>query len=242
MMTWAGVSTKASAGGVINGAWLHNDYPATGWTTNYTLGTDVQTPANAAIAAGIYDFAITVYAKSSTSNDVRWKLSKGTSYAITGKLTDNNATLAAKKFNSINFAVSGDAATTALKLTDVKVDYVDIATIPITSANPGVTGVQEVGSGIPTEFALQQNYPNPFNPSTTIRYDIPKFAHVSVGIYDVLGRMVARLVDGVQSPSKYAVQWSPAGLSSGTYFCRIDAQSQDGSGSFKSVTKILYMK
>jgi hypothetical protein len=242
MMTWAGVSTKASAGGVINGAWLHNDYPATGWTTNYTLGTDVQTPANAAIAAGIYDFAVTVYAKSATSNDVRWKLSKGTSYSITGKLTDNNATLAAKKFNSINFAVSGDAATTALKLTDVKVDYVDIATIPITSANPGVTGVQEAASGIPTEFALEQNYPNPFNPSTTIRYDIPKIAHVSVGIYDVLGRMVARLVDGVQSPSKYAVQWSPAGLSSGTYFCRIDAQSQDGSGSFKSVTKILYMK
>jgi hypothetical protein len=240
-MTWAGLSQPATSGGVINGAWLHNDYPATGRTSNYTLGTDVQTPANAAIAAGIYDFAVTVYAKSATSNDVRWKLSKGTSYSVTGKLTDTHAPLAATKFNSINFAMSGNSSTTALKLTDVKVDYVDIATVPITSAGAEVTDVEKTGSTVPTEFALSQNYPNPFNPSTTIRYDVAKLSHVRITVWDVLGRNIATLVDGMQTPSQYVIRWNAAGQSSGTYFYRIDAQNQDGTG-FSAVKKLVLMK
>jgi hypothetical protein len=241
-MTWAGLSQPATSGGVINGAWLHNDYPATGWTTNYTLGTEVQTPANAAITAGVYDFTISVYAKSATSNDVRWKLSKGTSYSITGKLTDTHAPLAATKFNSINFAVSGNAASTGLKVTNVKVDYVDVASVPIASAAVGVTDVEKTGTTVPTEFALSQNYPNPFNPSTTIRYDVAKLSHVRISVYDVLGRNIATLVDGMQTPSQYVIHWSPAGQSSGTYFYRIDASSQDGTGNFSAVKKLVYMK
>jgi hypothetical protein len=65
---------------------------------------------------------------------------------------------------------------------------------------------------------------------------------VKVVIYDVLGRAVARLVDGVQLASQYTVQWSPAGLGSGVYFCRIQARSQDGSNNFSSVKKLLFMK
>ena len=242
LMNWAGVSQTASSGGVINGAWLHSDYPATGWTTSYTLGTDVQTPANAAITAGVYDFAISVYAKSATSNDVRWKLSKGTSYSITGKLTDTHAPLATTKFNSINFAVSGDASATGLKLTNVKVDYVDVASVPIASAALGVTDVEKTGTTVPTEFALSQNYPNPFNPSTTIRYDVAKPAYVSIRVYDVLGRTVAQLVDGMHAASSYVVHWNPSGLSSGTYLYRIDARNVDGSGTFSSVKKLILMK
>ncbi|MCX6145411.1 MAG: T9SS type A sorting domain-containing protein, partial [Ignavibacteriales bacterium] len=242
LFNWTGVNQTASAGGVVNGAWLHTDYPGTGGlTNNYKLGTDVQTPANAAFAAGVYDFTITVAAKSTTSNDVRWKLSKGTSYSITGKLTDTHAPLAATKFNSINFAVSGDALATGLKLTDVKVDYLDVASVPIASV-VGVTSVEGAGSAVPTVFALDQNYPNPFNPSTTIRYDVAKPANVTIRVYDVLGRMVAQLVDGVHAASSYVVQWNPSGLSSGTYLYRIDARNVDGSGTFSSVKKLILMK
>jgi hypothetical protein len=94
----------------------------------------------------------------------------------------------------------------------------------------------------PTAFALYQNYPNPFNPSTVIRYDLPKNAYVKVMIYDILGRVVANLVDGVQTASQHSVQWNPNGLSSGIYFCRIQAHSQDGTSNFASVKKLLYMK
>jgi DNA/RNA endonuclease YhcR with UshA esterase domain len=104
-----------------------------------------------------------------------------------------------------------------------------------------LVGVKEL-LGIPKEFALFQNYPNPFNPSTVIRYDLPKNSYVRVAIYDILGRMVASLVDGSQSASRYSVTWSPTGLSSGIYFCRIQAQSQDGSSNFTSVKKLLYVK
>jgi endo-1,4-beta-xylanase len=103
------------------------------------------------------------------------------------------------------------------------------------------TDVKEVG-GIPKEFALLQNYPNPFNPSTTIRYDLPKIAYVKITVYDVLGRLAATLVDGVQSANRYSVEWNPSHLGSGVYFCRIQARGQDGSGEFTSVKKLLFVK
>jgi hypothetical protein len=102
-------------------------------------------------------------------------------------------------------------------------------------------GIREL-TGIPKEFALFQNYPNPFNPSTTIRYDLPKNAYVKVTIYDILGRVVANLVDESETANEYSVEWDPYGLSSGVYFCRIQAESLDGSGKFMSVKKLVYMK
>jgi hypothetical protein len=104
-----------------------------------------------------------------------------------------------------------------------------------------VLGVDEHGNA-PREFALLQNYPNPFNPSTTIQYDIPKAAHVRIVIYDVLGRTVETLVDGVQAASTYRVTWNATNFSSGVYFYRIEANSQDGTGTFTAVKKLVFMK
>ncbi|MGA7160844.1 MAG: FG-GAP-like repeat-containing protein [Bacteroidota bacterium] len=96
--------------------------------------------------------------------------------------------------------------------------------------------------GIPTVYALNQNYPNPFNPSTTISYDIPKLAFVNVDIYDVLGRRVVSLVNEIQSPNHYKTIWNASNVSSGMYFLRIRAKSQDGSGEFSAVKKLMLMK
>jgi hypothetical protein len=106
------------------------------------------------------------------------------------------------------------------------------------------TGIDAVDplSGLPKEFALYQSYPNPFNPSTTIRYDLPKNAFVQVIVYDVLGRKVATLVDGMQQASRQSVVWNPGNMSSGVYFCRITARSVDGSGNFSAVKKLMFMK
>jgi len=113
---------------------------------------------------------------------------------------------------------------------------------PATFLTGTTVGVYENIGDIPKEFVLNQNYPNPFNPSTTISYDIPKAAFVNVTIYDVLGRVVTTLVDGIQSPNHYRIQWNASNVSTGMYFLRIQARSADGSGTFSAVKKLMLMK
>ncbi len=105
-----------------------------------------------------------------------------------------------------------------------------------------VLSIEQTQPATPVVYALHQNYPNPFNPSTTISYDIPKSSYVSLKIFDVLGRVVASLVDGVQAPSAYRIEWNANNVSTGVYFLRIQARAVDGTGNFSTVRKLLLMK
>ena len=80
-------------------------------------------------------------------------------------------------------------------------------------------------SGNPKSFGLEQNYPNPFNPTTNIVYDIPTQSHVTLTIFDQLGRAVATVVDEVQPAGRYKAVFKAAGLASGMYLYRIQAGS-----------------
>ncbi len=103
-----------------------------------------------------------------------------------------------------------------------------------------VTGVK--GEPItPKKFALLQNYPNPFNPSTTLVYDVPYSSRVTIDVYDVLGRKIATLVDGMQSAGEYRVTFNGSRFASGVYFYRMVGLSADGK-SFSSVKKLMLMK
>ena len=82
-----------------------------------------------------------------------------------------------------------------------------------------VVGVEEKES--PETFHLSQNYPNPFNPTTTIEYNISSFQHVSLKVYDVLGREVSTLVDTEQNSGSYKVLFDASGLASGIYYYRL---------------------
>ncbi len=107
---------------------------------------------------------------------------------------------------------------------------------------PLATGVDEHGNSIlPKKFALYQNYPNPFNPTTTIRYDLPKHAHVKIEIYNVLGQKVVTLVDEQQMPGYKSIRWDGRDefgqpVSSGTYICRFRA------GDFVQVRKMTMLR
>ncbi len=89
------------------------------------------------------------------------------------------------------------------------------------------TGVKKSPSAVPADFSLLQNYPNPFNPSTNIEYSIPNEEKVSLKIFDVLGNVVATLVDKEEPAGNYRVMFSTSNLnvSSGVYFYRLQAGS-----------------
>ncbi len=91
--------------------------------------------------------------------------------------------------------------------------------------SPFVSDVVEE-EGQPSECALEQNYPNPFNPRTVVSYHIPVISNqpsvVSVKVFDVLGREVAVLVDGLKPAGRHTVAWDAAGMPSGVYFARLN--------------------
>ncbi|MDP6169354.1 MAG: FlgD immunoglobulin-like domain containing protein, partial [Candidatus Marinimicrobia bacterium] len=65
-----------------------------------------------------------------------------------------------------------------------------------------------ISSTLPEQYVLYQNYPNPFNPVTTIRYDLPDDAYVTLIIHDMMGRRVRTLVDGPQTAGNRFTQWN----------------------------------
>jgi hypothetical protein len=107
----------------------------------------------------------------------------------------------------------------------------------------GFTTSVESGESFPPSFRLQQNYPNPFNPVSAIRYSLAVRAYVRVKIYDVLGREVTTLVDGVESPGEKSVNWNASGLASGVYFYRLEATSAtDPARAFTHTRKMLLVR
>ncbi|MDR3609498.1 MAG: T9SS type A sorting domain-containing protein, partial [Ignavibacteriaceae bacterium] len=91
-------------------------------------------------------------------------------------------------------------------------------------------------SNIPQSYDLSQNYPNPFNPSTTINYQIPDAAKVSLIIYDILGRQIATLVDEYKSEGRYSVNFNASRFASGVYIYQLRANN------FISSKKMLLLK
>ncbi len=82
-------------------------------------------------------------------------------------------------------------------------------------------------------YQLVQNYPNPLNPKTDIRYQIADGGYVTLAIYDVLGRVVATLVNETRGPGEYVVSWDASFLPSGVYYYHLVA------GRFFDVKKML---
>lgn len=78
---------------------------------------------------------------------------------------------------------------------------------------------------LPDAISLAQNYPNPFNPVTTITYALPHAERVTLKVYDVLGREVATLVDGMVSAGSHRVYFEPHGIASGTYFYQLKTEN-----------------
>ena len=79
---------------------------------------------------------------------------------------------------------------------------------------------------LPTAVVLVQNYPNPFNPSTAIAYTLDRSGPVQLSVYDLTGRIVSTLVDGVQPAGHYELRFSAENLPSGTYLYRLQTSAE----------------
>lgn len=108
------------------------------------------------------------------------------------------------------------------------------------------TEIRWVASGQPTsvdddpagvkQFQLAPAYPNPFNPSTNIEYTLKQAGEVSIRVYNMLGREVAKLVEGRQSAGRHTLQFNAQELSSGIYYVRMT------SGNFSETRSISLVK
>ncbi len=102
---------------------------------------------------------------------------------------------------------------------------------------------------VPAEFELEQNYPNPFNPSTTIRFELPYPAMVTLTVYDISGREVSRLIaNSAKEAGYYSTNWdgrneAGAFAASGLYFYSISVRALDGSNAaFFQTKRMLLVK
>jgi hypothetical protein len=112
----------------------------------------------------------------------------------------------------------------------------------IEQANRSEVTAVAAGEGIGS-FELRQNYPNPFNPTTTIGFDVAERAFVSVCIFNVRGQRIATLVEGPKGPGRYNVSWDAMKITSGMYFCRLEAAPVARRGrTFTSTKKMLLVR
>ncbi|MCB0288453.1 MAG: T9SS type A sorting domain-containing protein, partial [Calditrichaeota bacterium] len=102
---------------------------------------------------------------------------------------------------------------------------------PILSIND-----DDPSQALPITYALSQNYPNPFNPSTTIAFQMPKSGHAHLQIFNMLGQLVATLVDNQLPAGRHSVVFKTGEFASGIYFYRLQT------GDFSQTKKMMFMK
>jgi len=89
------------------------------------------------------------------------------------------------------------------------------------AAESPATSVEETKDEVAADFKLYQNWPNPFNPGTNIRFDVERAVHVTITVYDMLGRKVTTILDEDRPQGAHTVYFNAEGLSTGIYIYHI---------------------
>ena len=107
------------------------------------------------------------------------------------------------------------------------------ATIRYTQESAGIVSLNQ---SVPNRFGLYPAHPNPFNASTAISYQLLAVSNVNLTVFDITGREVATLVDGIKPAGSHQVVFDAKDLTSGVYFARLEA------GEFRQTRKMLLIK
>lgn len=103
--------------------------------------------------------------------------------------------------------------------------------------DPSIVSSVDKQLGIkPNQYTLFQNYPNPFNPSTTVEFNLTKSGHVSLLIYNMLGKEVALLINQEMGAGTHSVNWQANGVATGVYFYKIKVNN------FATLRKMVLMR
>ena len=165
-----------------------------------------------------------------------------TSYEISRKNGDNWKVIGITKDTSFTDDSIHNVSSAGLLISDYRVRakdteelysvYSDIKSL-ITKPVHKITGLDEKNI---VNYKLYQNYPNPFNPSTVISYQLAAGGHVSLTVYDILGREVSALVNEEKPAGSYEAVFTASSLASGIYFYKLQT------GSFVETKKMILLK
>ena len=142
----------------------------------------------------------------------------------------HNWSASAENSNNENTLIVRDADVANQYLQEFAARYYQFGgtdSVRVTDAGPG---------GMPRIVSLSPNWPNPFRGSTQIQYSLPVASNVSLKVYDVQGREVRTLVNGLKAAGRHGVTMSAQGLAPGVYLCRLQA------GGFTTQRKMLFLK
>jgi len=128
-----------------------------------------------------------------------------------------------------------DESVTAGIVYEYRLIAVDVLGTARVVSTAGVS-VSEFGAGEVESYRLYDSYPNPFNPTTTIAFDLKEASHVTLQVFDVIGREVAVLVDGRREAGHYQVVFDAGDLPTGLYVYRLKA------GDFTATKKTILLK
>lgn len=98
-----------------------------------------------------------------------------------------------------------------------------VVNIPVTLTVNSAVSVEKTPE-LPTKAEISSVYPNPFNPATTIKVNLPSTGYVDLGVYDITGRKIAQLVDGLRASGSYTFIWDATEFASGLYFVRLQSE------------------
>lgn len=139
---------------------------------------------------------------------------------------------------TVNSMLPGDETT--IMVSSHRWNESEIQVNPATATLSVIVG-SESTTEIPERYELKQNYPNPFNPNTTIRYALPHESNVDLTIYDISGRELTSLANGIQKAGRYSINWdgrdgSGNAVPAGIYLCRLELNS------YSKTIKMAYLR
>ena len=93
----------------------------------------------------------------------------------------------------------------------------------------------------PMSYHLSQNYPNPFNPTTQIQYTIPEQSHVTIKVYNLMGREIKKLMRRSETRGSHTIRFNASELSTGVYIYELTAQPIAGGALFRDYKKMMVL-